>query len=118
LDNNFELVLRNVPRTEGLEQKIEEKVAKLEAICDRISHCRVIIEAPERGRRKGSSFKVAVELRLPGTELVANRESESQSDNETLTPAIREAFDAIRRQLKDHVGKKRKRPQKALDQED
>ena len=33
-------------------------------------------------------------------------------ETETLTPAIREAFENIRRQLQDYIGKKRARPQK------
>ncbi len=112
MDHPYELIVRDVPRTEGLEQKIEEKVEKLGTFFDRISNCRVIISAPERGRRKGAAFHVCIEVRVPGTELVANRDSEASPDNETLTQAIREAFSAMRRQLQDYVGKKRQRPQK------
>jgi len=111
LDYPYELIVRDIPRTEGLEKKIEEKVEKLGSFCDRISHCRVTIEAPERGRRKGAAFKVCIEIGVPGTELVANREGDS-TELDTLTPAIREAFKAIQRQLTDYVGKKRSRPPK------
>ncbi len=116
MDYPYELIVRDIPRTEGLEQKIEEKVEKLGTFYDRISHCRVTIEAPERGRRKGAAFKVSIELGVPGADLIANREGEPSPNNETLTPAIREAFKAMQRQLRDYIEKKRRRPQKDVEE--
>lgn len=111
MDFPYELIIRDIPRTEGFEQRIEEKVEKLGTFYDRISHCRVIVEAPRRSG-KSAAFRVSIEIGVPGTEIVANREGETSTSHESLTATVRDAFGAARRQLQDYIGKKRKHPQK------
>jgi ribosome-associated translation inhibitor RaiA len=59
----------------------------------------VTVEAPAiHHHHKGGPFIVSVRLTVPGAELVADHQDEQE-----LSAAIREAFDAIRRQLEDHT---------------
>ena len=83
----------------AVEAQIRERVASLDTYYDRISHCEVAVEAPAiHHHDRGRPFVVRVRLTVPGAELVADHQAEQE-----LTQAVREAFDAIRRQLEDHA---------------
>jgi ribosomal subunit interface protein len=88
------------PATEAL---IRERVAKLERFHDRITGCRVVVEAHHRHQRKGRIYHVRVDLTVPGHEIVAGREQDQDHSHEDIKVAVGDAFDAARRQLEDHV---------------
>jgi cold shock CspA family protein/ribosome-associated translation inhibitor RaiA len=82
-----------------VEAEIREKAAALDTYYERISGCEVTVEAPAIAHhRKGGPFIVRIRLTVPGSELVTDHQAK-----EELSQAIREAFDAARRQLEDHV---------------
>jgi ribosomal subunit interface protein len=86
---------------------IEERVEKLSRFHDRITNCRVVISSPHRHQTKGRQFSVKVDLSIPGRELVVNHDTVGGRDHEDVYAAIRDAFDAVQRQLQDHVEKTR-----------
>jgi ribosomal subunit interface protein len=75
---------------------IQDKVARLEAVDNQIIGCRVLVEIPHKHQHHGSLYNVRIDLTIPGAELVIKREG-----NEDLYVAIRDAFDAARRRLRD-----------------
>ncbi len=97
-----QITLKNVPHSEAVEAKVREKMAKLEQFNDRITGCRVTIEESQRRKHQGKLFAVHIDLTVPGRELVVNR-----VENEDLYVAVRDAFDAVRRQLEEHTRKRR-----------
>lgn len=98
-----EIVFRGMPPSAAVEARIREKVSALEKLSDRIDHCRVIFDAPHHTGQKGSMFSVSIELGLPGGEVIVNREHHDDRAHEDAYIAIRDAFDAARRQLIDHL---------------
>jgi ribosomal subunit interface protein len=94
----LQIKTRNIVLSEADETTIQERATKLEEFYDRITRCRVTIEAPGRHHQKGGPYDVRIDMAVPGTELVVNRESQ-----EDLYVAIREAFNAAGRQLEDYV---------------
>jgi hypothetical protein len=68
--------------------------------------CRVVIEAPKR-RRHGDLFRVRVDLKVPGKEIVVKRDPAEHHAHEDIYVAIRDCFDAVRRQLEDHLRRRR-----------
>lgn len=95
----LKITSRDFDLTEAFEAEIRQKAAALETYYDRIGGCEVTVEGPAlKHHRKGGPFTVRIRLTLPGAEVVTNHQSEEQ-----LSQAIREAFDAARRQLEDHV---------------
>jgi len=88
--------------TAGLEAEIRDRADRLDSYYDRIMRCRVVIEAPVGHHRHGGPFKVRLDLTVPRGELVVNRQAD-----EDLLVAIRDAFDAMRRQLEDYVRQNR-----------
>jgi cold shock CspA family protein/ribosome-associated translation inhibitor RaiA len=90
--------------TRGL---IEEKVGWLEQLHDRIVGCRVVVEMPHKHHRQGNTYHVRIDLKLPGTEIIVNREPGRKADSTDLHAVISRAFDAARRQLEEHTRRRR-----------
>src|SRR5690606_18526093 len=76
---------------------------KLERYCSNITGCRVAIELPNQKRSKGNLFVVRIDLEVAGTLLVADRAPDQDHSHEDVYVAIRDAFNAMRRQLQDYV---------------
>lgn len=94
----LEITFRNVVRTPEMEEKIRAKAAKLDRFYDRITGCRVVVEAPHKHHNKGNSYHVRIEVSVPGDELIVNRDPPNP-DHEDLGIALRDAFAAAQRQL-------------------
>ena len=93
-----EITLRGVPQSAALERYIGEQARALERQCDRIQACQVVAEALHQHRQQGAQFAVQLNITLPGTEVVVNREH-----SEDVYIALRDAFEAARLQLNDHM---------------
>ncbi|MCA9694567.1 MAG: HPF/RaiA family ribosome-associated protein [Nannocystaceae bacterium] len=100
----LEISFRNIDRTAEIEDRIRRKAAKLERFHDRITGCRVVVEAPHKHHSKGNTFHVRVELSVPGGELVVNRDN-PKPEHAELRVALRDAFAAAERQLKSYTGR-------------
>ena len=98
-----QITLKNVPHSEAVEAKIREKMAKLEQFDGRLTSCRVTVEESQRRHHQGKLFAVHVDMTVPGRELVVNR-----IEHEDLYVAVRDAFDAAKRQLDEHSRKRRR----------
>ncbi len=98
---------RDMKPSEKIKQRIEERVGRLEKFFDRITSCRVVVSAPHRHRHKGKLYHVAISLGVPGGELVVNRDPAGKHSHEDVYVALRDAFNALQRQLRDHVRRKR-----------
>jgi ribosomal subunit interface protein len=98
----LQVTLQDFPHSDAIEGRIQRKAAKLSRFYDRIMGCRVVVESPQRHRHKGKLYSVHIDLTVPGGELVANR-----AQHEDIYVAIRDAFDAITRQLEDYARRQR-----------
>jgi cold shock CspA family protein/ribosome-associated translation inhibitor RaiA len=95
----LKITSRDFPLSEAVEAEIREKSAALENYYQRLSGCEVTVHAPAvKHHRKGGPFLVGIRMTVPGKELAVDRQAE-----EELSQAIREAFDAARRQLEDYA---------------
>lgn len=91
-----------VDPSEAVEAAVRDKVARLERFCGSLVRCRVVIELAQKHRQQGRPFGVCIDLTLPGRELVVGR-----VEHEDVYVALRDAFDAMRRQLEDAVRQQR-----------
>ena len=98
----LQITARDISMTPTIEQRIRNKVNKLENFYARILGCRVLIESPHRSNHKGNLYNIRIRLTVPGGELVVKREP-----SENLHVALRDTFEAARRQLLAYSGKKR-----------
>jgi ribosomal subunit interface protein len=99
----LQVVFKGLPSSEAVNERIAQKVSKLEQSFGRIISCRVVIETPHRHHHKGKTFHVSVDLQLPGAEVLATRDAAKDDAHEDVYVAIRDAFDAVQRQLQEHV---------------
>jgi ribosomal subunit interface protein len=102
MQSPLQLSVRNCSLTNRLEEAIRERAHKLDRYCDKIISCRVTIECPHRSQQKGSSYNVKINMSVPGEDLVVGREP-----HEDMEVAMREAFEAARRQLQDYAKRQR-----------
>jgi ribosomal subunit interface protein len=98
MDNPIEIALRGIPASSALERYIDEEARRLHGICDRIRSCQLVAEAQQREKEHGARLAVRLEITLPGTEVVVNREHASD-----IYAAVHEAFAAAGRQLREHM---------------
>ncbi|MEE8076118.1 MAG: HPF/RaiA family ribosome-associated protein, partial [Candidatus Binatia bacterium] len=103
----LQITFRNMDSTETIEDEIRDKASKLDHFYDRITSCRVVVEVPHRHHHKGIAYHVRVDVKVPGWEVVINREPTKHSTHEDIYISIQEAFDAARRQLQDYARRQR-----------
>ena len=83
----LQITVRDVPHSEALESHIRQKAEKLETFYPHIIGCRVVVEIPHKHKHQGRLFDVRLDITVPGSELVVNREG-----NEDVYVALRDAF--------------------------
>ncbi|MDP1757156.1 MAG: ribosome-associated translation inhibitor RaiA [Pseudohongiella sp.] len=94
----IQITLRDVDHSEALETHIREKSKKLENFFDHIISCRVVVEKPHKHKHQGGAFNIRIDIGVPGREIVVNRDR-----HEDVYVALRDAFDAAKRQLEDYT---------------
>ncbi len=98
----LQIVIRDMPPSEAVETHIREKVDKLESFYPHIVGCRVTVEMAGKHKHQGKEFNVRLDITVPGSELAINRDR-----HEDLYVALRDAFDAAKRQLEDYGRRQR-----------
>ena len=103
-----EVTFRQMAPSSAVEARIQEHLTRLDRFHNRIMSCRVVVEAPHRQHRKGNLYNVSVDITLPGSkEILANREKRLSHAHQDIYVALRDAFNATRRQLQDTGRKQR-----------
>ena len=97
----------DIPIDEAVRDGALEHIAQLETFYSRITGCHVVIAQPHRHHREGRLYSVRVDVRVPGGEIVVNREHPLDHAHEDVFVALRDSFAAARRRLEDHVRRQR-----------
>lgn len=91
----------NMTPSDAVRERIEELASRLDRFHDRIISCRVVVRAPNRRQRKGKLYHVNIDLKLPGHEIVINRNPPEDQAHADVYVAIRDAFEALTRKIED-----------------
>jgi ribosomal subunit interface protein len=94
----LQISFHGLRRSDAVYATIRERAEKLERYYDRIMSCRVVVDLGARHKRQGRQFAVRIDLKVPGGEIAVTREHD-----EDLRIALRDAFDAVQRQLEDYA---------------
>ena len=86
MQSPLEISFRNMDRSDAVEARVRENAEKLEQVFDRITSCRVVVEATHRHHHKGNLYHVSID-----------------HAHEDVYVAVRDAFKAARRRLEDHA---------------
>jgi ribosomal subunit interface protein len=97
-----QITVRDMPSSPALEDHLRKKAMKLNQYCPKINSCRIVIHVPQKHKHQGKLFSVSIDLTVPGKELVVNRKLD-----EDVYVAIRDAFQALERQLETYTRKRR-----------
>ena len=103
----LQITFRHMDSSEAVATRIRERVAELERFFDRIVSCRVVVECRHPRHQQGNLFRVRVDLKVPGREIVVGRDPVAHHAYEDVYIALRDAFDASRRLLEDHIRERR-----------
>ena len=98
----LQITIRDVEHSAALETHIREKAKKLDEFFNHIMSCRVVVEVPHKHHHQGKQFNVRIDIGVAGGEIAVNREQA-----EDVYVALRDAFDAAKRQLEDYARKLR-----------
>jgi cold shock CspA family protein len=77
---SLQITYRNVKPTATIEEWIRDEAEKLDNFYSHILACRVAVEVPHHHHRKGGSYHIRIDLRVPGGEIVVNREPSLAAD--------------------------------------
>jgi cold shock CspA family protein/ribosome-associated translation inhibitor RaiA len=102
----LQMSFRRVRKSTAIEDLIRDQAAKLERVCDHIVGCRIAVEKPQKHQKSGNPFRVRIDVTVPPEhELVVTREASEGDLHEQLPTVLRNAFGAMRRQLRKLVEK-------------
>jgi len=122
---SLHITFRNVMPSATLEEWIREEAEKLDVFYSHIVACRVAVGVPHRHHRRGGAYHVRVDLRVPGGEIVVNREPSLATEirhleqlaatkhlelsplHKNLHLAIKSAFRIAARRLQDYARRQR-----------
>lgn len=96
------ITYRGMPHSAAMDARINELVARLASLNDRITAFHVVVDENDRHKTKGNLFEVRLDLHIPGQEIVAT----GQQDEDPYV-ALTRAFQAAERQLEDGMRKRR-----------
>ena len=107
MQSPVQITFRGIPHSDFIEAKIREKVDKLEHYYPHISHCSVVIDAEHHRHQQGNLYGVRIDITVPDKEIVVSRKKHDNHAHEDAYVAIRDAFNAARRQLEDYARMRR-----------
>lgn len=105
-----QLTFRDFPPSPAITTHVMRRADKLDTFHTRLVGVHVVVEAPHLRKRHGSRFRVRVDMRIPGKELVASHGNDD--DKEDLHGLIERVFDEAERLLEADT-KRRQPDQKA-----
>ncbi|MBS1304114.1 HPF/RaiA family ribosome-associated protein [Loktanella sp. SALINAS62] len=107
MDQPLEIAWRNTDRSDALEARIRDRVEKMHRYFSHITSVHVVVEVQHRSQKNNKGYRVRVEARVPGTELVSSKSPEDSADYFDPNLTVRDVFDAMDRQLENFSQKVR-----------
>src|SRR5512132_3097487 len=100
----IQVTFHGMAHSAALEEAIKERAAKLEHFYPHLVSCRAVVEEAARHKQQGNEFVVRLDIKVSGSEFAINHDR-----SEDPFVAVREAFDAARRQLDEHARRVRQK---------
>jgi ribosome-associated translation inhibitor RaiA len=102
-----EIRFRDFHPSAQLAADVREDAEKLSQFYDRIQSCRVTVEAPHRHQTKGKRFHVRIHIAVPDETIDVARDADEDPGHQDIRAALRDAFDAARKQLQEYAAQRR-----------
>lgn len=98
----LKITVRDIPNSNALEDHIRKKAEKLEQFCQKVISCRVVVDLPQKHKHQGKLYTARIDFIIPGKELAVTHKY-----NEDVYIAVRDAFNALERQLEGRASRRR-----------
>ena len=103
----LEISFRNTDRSPAVERVVRQRAQALARHCDRLMHCRVVIEMTGRSQRKGRLYRARIDMKLPRQIISVGHASKANPGHADVFLAVRHAFDAASRRVQDFSRRRR-----------
>lgn len=97
----IQITIRAISVSPAAEATIRKRIQKLSQFNKRISRCRVVVELTQKHKHQGKLYNVRVDITVPKKEMAVTYKC-----HEDVYVAIRDAFNAVERQLEEHSHKR------------
>jgi ribosome-associated translation inhibitor RaiA len=78
-----EVHFHGLEKSAAVEERVRDKVGKLAKHFDRMTHCRVVVEAPHRNPQRPKIYQIKIEVGVPGrSPIVVSHEREGSDATE------------------------------------
>jgi cold shock CspA family protein/ribosome-associated translation inhibitor RaiA len=94
---------RDIDPSPAVEADIRKHAEKLEEFDNRIHWCNISVESEGKHQRTGRLYKIVINVGLPGKTITVNRAGPRNEAHSDIYVAIRDAFNALGRQIEDHA---------------
>lgn len=99
----LQVSFHGMDKSASVEERIREKAEKLERYYGRMEGINVVVDADSRRHRNGNLYNIKIGIGVPGKDVFIDHSGPQNHAHEDINVAIRDAFDAARRKLEDHV---------------
>ena len=99
MPQSLQIVFHGVDRSEAVEQAVTKNVEALRRFDQRLGPCKVTVS--QEGHQTIGEYSVRVDVLAAGHDVIVNR------SNMDVMLAINDAFDSVRRAVKDEADKRR-----------
>ena len=96
---SLKIVFHGINRSPAVEAAVTKEVEGLQRFDNRLGPCKVTVT--QEGHQTVGAFNVRIDLVASGQDIIVNR------TNMDVMAAINEAFDTVRRQVKEEADKRR-----------
>jgi ribosome-associated translation inhibitor RaiA len=111
----LQITFRNIQPSKTIERLVRQKARKLEKIFDRIVKCHVTLGAQQHSHHKGNLYDAHIDVQIPGKSFAATSTRHDNQAHESLSSAVRHAFEAAGRQLHDYTESRREGPRPSIE---
>lgn len=98
---------RGMEASDALSALVDHHIEELERHYPDVTECRVVIEQPHHHRTHGNRWQVKVTVVVPGHVFTVTHADERDERHESPQNTVRDAFQAVQRQLRDRLGRLR-----------
>mgnify|MGYP001264858554 CR=1 FL=1 len=100
---NLEISFHNLDPSEALKERVREGVEKLQALCPRLTGCKVVFEALHQLHGHVHAHRVHIQMKVPGQELSVSREPEDKgaAGENDMYVLLHKALETAARRLRD-----------------
>lgn len=103
----IQITFHDLPHSDDIELRVTEAAQKLDHVFSEITSCRVVVDLVNRRHKKGNLYTIRIDVSVPGSELYVGREPGDRNAHGDVFVAIRDAFNAMERQLQEYAKTRR-----------